>query len=105
MKTESNIDPIRNLIRDNALEPRPNEWFTQRVMSSLPIKKERRSFSWLSVAFYAVAITACAVWWIFAVSNMSLSVITVRDIVYVFVTVIVTILILWNSFTSLFHAF
>ena len=56
MKTESNIDPIRNLIRDNALEPRPNEWFTQRVMSSLPIKKERRSFSWLSVAFYAVAI-------------------------------------------------
>ncbi len=89
MKRNAEDERLAKLLKDNAPDVKPNEWFTRRVMNKLP--ERRRNFRWLMPIVYAVAFVACLVMCVKFMMGYSDAVITVRDVLYFAVMVAVTL--------------
>ncbi len=93
---------LSKLLKQESWDAEPNQWFTHRVMHKLPAKKNNSSlhFAWLC---YIVAMLVCAGYWVWTLAFNYHTVITVRDIIYFVVAIIVTIMLTLSPIVALFR--
>lgn len=103
MSKRDKIDnELGKLLKQESWDAEPNQWFTHRVMHKLPAKKNNSSlhFAWLC---YIVAMLVCAGYWVWTLAFNDHTVITVRDIIYFVVAIIVTIMLTLSPIVALFR--
>lgn len=103
MSKRDNIDnELGKLLKQDSWDAEPNQWFTHRVMHKLPAKKNNSSlhFAWIC---YIVAMLVCAGYWVWTLVFNDHTVITVRDIIYFVVAIIVTIMLTLSPIVALFR--
>ena len=89
IKRNAEDERLAKLLKANAPDVKPNEWFTPRVMNKLP--ERRRSFRWQMPLVYGVAFVVCLVLCVKFMMGYSQSAITVRDVLYFAVMIAVTL--------------
>jgi hypothetical protein len=80
---------LGKLLKQEAYDAEPNQWFTHRVLHKLPAKKDNSALhvAWF---FYIIAALLCVGYWVWLFFFNDNSVITVRDILYFAIAGIVT---------------
>ena len=89
MKRNAEDERLAKLLKANAPDVKPNEWFTPRVMNKLP--ERRRSFRWQLPLIYGVAFVVCLILCIKYVMGYGETALTVRDVLYLVVMIAVTL--------------
>lgn len=96
MKRTEEDQKLSRLLQHSSFQETENEWFTPRVLHRLP-EKPPHGYRWLPVMLYVLAMLVIAACWYGLLWKSDLEVITVRDIVYFVVLIVVTILLLWQA--------
>ncbi|MBO4815330.1 MAG: hypothetical protein J5523_10310 [Muribaculaceae bacterium] len=89
MKRNADDERLAKLLKANAPDVKPNEWFTPRVLNKLP--ERRRSFRWQMPLIYGVAFVVCLILCIKYVMGYGGDAVTVRDVLYFVVMIAVTL--------------
>ena len=89
MKRNAEDERLAKLLKANAPDVKPNEWFTPRVMNKLP--ERRRSFRWQMPLIYGVAFVVCLILCIKYMMGYGGDAVTVRDVLYFVVMIAVTL--------------
>lgn len=89
MKRNAEDNKLAQLLKENAHQAKPNEWFTPRVVNRLP--ESGRNYRRLLPVVYAIAFVACVVMCVMFVKNQDLLAVTVRDVLYFTVLLVVTL--------------
>ena len=89
MKRNADDERLAKLLKANAPDVKPNEWFTPRVLNKLP--ERRRSFRWQMSLIYGVAFVVCLILCIKYVMGYGGDAVTVRDVLYFVVMIAVTL--------------
>ena len=99
-RDEKDIE-LGKILKKEAYDAAPNQWFTHRVLHKLPMKKNNSAlhFAWI---FYIAATLLCIGYWIWLFFFNDNSVITVRDILYFTIAGIVTMLLTFSPLVAMF---
>lgn len=103
MKEKDKIDDkLSKLLKEESYQETTNEWFTPRVLNKLPAKgnNSARHMAWVC---YIAAIVVCVAWWVWRYTTADPTVITVRDILYLGIAGIVTIMLLFSPLVAMFR--
>lgn len=100
LKQEGHDDELAALLKNEAYDAEPNVWFTHRVLSKLPAKKNNSALhaAWF---FYAAAVVVCLAFWVWMLWFNDTSVITVRDILYFVIASVVTLVLTMSPIVTL----
>ena len=101
-KTENIDNELRQLIKSGAYDAGQDEWFTRRVMNRLP-ERQNRSALHLAWVFYLVAALVCAGFWLWMVYFSNPTVVTVRDLIYITMAGIVTLVLAFSPIVAMFR--
>ena len=93
---------LGEMLKKEAYDATPNQWFTHRVMHKLPAKKDKTALH-MAWFFYIAAALICAAYWLWVLCFNDNSVITVRDILYFAVAGIVTLILTFSPLVTLFR--
>ena len=96
MKKTEEEQKLSRLLQRSSYQDTENEWFTPRVLNRLPEKLPRKHH-WVSVLLYMLAMLVSAACWLGLFSNADFDVVTVRDIVYFVILLVVTVVLLWQA--------
>lgn len=99
---EVSDDEFGKLLKQEAYEAEPNQWFTHRVLHKLPVKKNNSALH-MAWFFYLAAVVLCVGFWVWMAYFTDTSVITVRDILYFTVAGIVTAIVAFSPLVALFR--
>jgi len=102
MNTNDEDKKLAQVLKQGAHDPGENPWFTRRVLNKLPERQSRSS--WATTVLYTIALAACVVCWLVLLRGQDWGAVTVRDMLYNAMMVVVTLTLLWQTITSLFHA-
>ena len=103
MSKRDKIDiELGELLKKDAYDAAPNQWFTHRVLHKLPVKKDKTALH-LAWFFYIAAALVCAGYWIWILFFNDNTVITVRDILYFGTAAIVTLILTFSPLINLFR--
>lgn len=80
MKRTTEDIEFANLLREHTPKVKENPWFTRKVINRLP-DKENAQPVWIYAIALCVAVVVLVAAWAFYLSNVSLYVVTVRDII------------------------
>lgn len=100
-RDEKDIE-LGKLLKKEAYDAVPNQWFTHRVMHKLPAKKDNTGLH-MAWFFYIAAAIICIAYWIWLLFFNDITVITVRHILYFAVAGIVTIMLTASPLIALFR--
>ena len=101
MNKKDNIDiELGKILKQQSFQETDNEWFTPRVLNKLPAKgsKAAKRVAW---AFYLAAIAVCVGWWWLMLSSNDPTVITVRDILYMVIACVVTMVLVFTPLVTM----
>lgn len=87
------------VLKQGAHDPGENPWFTKRVLNKLPEKRSHGS--WATMVVYAIALVACALFWLMMWRGQDLGTFTVRDLLYNVLMGVVTLTVLWQEIMAL----
>lgn len=102
MNTYEEDKKLALVLKQGAHDPGENPWFTRRVLNKLPEKRPQGS--WSTTVVYAIALVACALCWLMMWRGQDWGAVTVRDVLYNFMMGGVTLIVLWQTISSLLHA-
>lgn len=93
---------LGKLLKQDAWNADPNQWFTHRVMHKLPAKKNNSAlhFGWMC---YIVAALVCVGYWVWTLAFNDNTAITVRDIIYFVIAIAVTIMLTLSPIVAMFR--
>ena len=94
---------LGKLLKQEAYDAEPNQWFTHRVLNKLPMKKDNTGLR-MAWFFYIAAALLCIGYWIWLFFFNDITVITVRDVIYFAVAGIVTIALTMSPIVALFRS-
>lgn len=93
-------DELSRLLKEGSFPLEDNDqWFTRRVLNRLPERRRVKLSS--AIVFYGLAAAICVVFWVI-VFNRQWQVITVRDVVYTLILMMITAVTAISPLTSLF---
>lgn len=90
---------LAQVLKQGAHDPGENPWFTKRVLNKLPEKRSHGS--WATTVVYAIALVACALFWLMMWRGQDLGTFTVRDLLYNVLMGVVTLTVLWQEIMAL----
>lgn len=90
---------LAQVLKQGAHDPGENPWFTKRVLNKLPEKRSHGS--WATTVVYAIALVACALFWLMMWRGQDLGTFTVRDLLYNVLMGVVTLTVLWQEILAL----
>ena len=92
---------LGELLKKEAYDATPNQWFTHRVMHKLPAKKDKTALH-MAWFFYIAAVLVCIGCWLWVLFFNDNTVITVRDILYYATAGIVTLMLTFSPIVAMF---
>ena len=92
---------LGKILKKEAYDAAPNQWFTHRVLHKLPMKKNNSALH-MAWFFYIAAALLCIGYWIWLFFFNDNTVITVRDILYFAIAGIVTLLLTFSPLVAMF---
>lgn len=90
---------LAQVLKQGAHDPGENPWFTKRVLNKLPEKRSHGS--WATMVVYAIALVACALFWLMMWRGQDWGTFTVRDLLYNVLMGVVTLTVLWQEVMAL----
>lgn len=102
MKKKDKTDiELGQLLKKEAFDAAPNQWFTHRVLHKLPNKENKTAqhFAWF---FYLAAALVCVGYWLWLFFFNDNTVITVRDVLYYGIAAIVTAALTFSPIVALY---
>ncbi|MBR5085725.1 MAG: hypothetical protein IKX31_01815 [Muribaculaceae bacterium] len=94
---------LGKLLKQEAYDAEPNQWFTHRVLHKLPLKKDNTGLR-MAWFFYIAAALICIGYWIWLLFFNDITVITVRDILYFAIAGVVTIALTFSPIVAMFRS-
>ncbi len=95
MNTNEEDMKLAQVLKQGAHDPGENPWFTKRVLNKLPEKRSHGS--WATMVVYAIALVACALFWLMMWRGQDWGTVTVRDLLYNVLMGVVTLTVLWQE--------
>ena len=102
MNYNEDDEKLAQILKQGALDPGDNPWFTRRVLNKLPEKRPRGT--WATTIIYAVALVACVLCWLMMWRGQNWGAVTVRDVLHNVMMGGVTLTVLWQTIVSFLHA-
>lgn len=99
MNTNEEDKKLAQVLKQGAHDPGENPWFTKRVLNKLPAKRSHGS--WATMVVYAIALVACALFWLMMWRGQDWGTVTVRDLLYNVLMGVVTLTVLWQEVMAL----
>ena len=101
-KTENNDNELRQMLKNGAYDAGNDEWFTKRVVNRLPERPDRSALrlGWL---FYLAAALICVGFWLWICYSSDLTVVTVRDLIYLTVAGVLTLFLMLSPIVTIFR--
>ena len=99
MNTNEEDKKLAQVLKQGAHDPGENPWFTRRVLNKLPEKRSHGS--WATMVVYAIALVACALFWLMMWRGQDWGTVTVRDLLYNVLMGVVTLTVLWQEVMAL----
>ena len=99
MNTNEEDKKLAQVLKQGAHDPGENSWFTKRVLNKLPEKRSHGS--WATMVVYAIALVACALFWLMMWRGQDWGTVTVRDLLYNVLMGVVTLTVLWQEVMAL----
>jgi len=103
MKPIEKDKELEQLLKQQALQPGDNPWFTSRVLNKLPSRASHRR-SWMPALLLLLAIVVCVICWLGLIRHQDFTVITVRDLLTFVMMVAASLVVLWHSIMTLIKA-